>query len=93
MDRLTAALIAVGVGIGVLAMRQARRSERPAAALPTATDAPVGSGRQGAERSGDNGMVVLRNEPIDNGMVVRSPFNEDPGMLRAAGGRGSAVGG
>jgi len=28
-------------------------------------------------------MVVLRNEPIDDGMAVRSPFNGDPGMVRS----------
>ena len=80
MDRLTGGLILAAVALGVLAARDARR--------PTARmDAPqvTISGTQTPPRpaaGGDQGMVILRPEPIDNGMIVRSPFGEDNGIVR-----------
>jgi hypothetical protein len=29
----------------------------------------------------DEGMVIRRNEPIDNGIAVHSPFQGDPGIV------------
>ena len=83
MDRLTTILIIVAVAIAVLAARDARRPQSAAAAesepaQPVRTP-PAGRPSQGI----DDGMVILRNDPIDNGMLVRSPFDEDPGIVRA----------
>ena len=75
MDRLTTGLIVAAVAIGMLANRDARRSgSKAVAALDGAQPAPA---------TMDQGMVVLRNGPIDNGMVVRSPFKGDQGITRS----------
>ncbi len=80
MDRLTGGLILVAVALGVLAARDARR---PAARMdaPQATTSGAWTPTRPAA-GGDQGMVILRPEPIDNGMIVRSPFGEDNGIVR-----------
>ena len=81
MDRLTTGLIVAAVAIGMLANRDARRSgSKAVAALDGAQPAPTP--RKPAAETMDQGMVVLRNGPIDNGMVVRSPFKGDQGITR-----------
>lgn len=79
MDRLTGGLILVAVALGVLAARDARRPVAGTETLRAAT-----SGAQTATRpaaGGDQGMVILRPEPIDDGMIVRSPFDGDNGIM------------
>jgi hypothetical protein len=75
MDRLTLTLIAVAVGLRSFAARDARQA-RPAKQpmKKPATTPPKSWGT-------DRGMMVLRNDHRDDGMVVRSPFRGDPGIV------------
>jgi len=80
MDRLTGGLILVAVALGVLAARDARR---PAAGTETLRAAISGTQTPPRPAAGaDQGMVILRPEPIDDGMIVRSPFGGDDGIAR-----------
>ncbi len=79
MDKLTTGLIAVAAAIGLIALRDARQR--------AAQDAPQGSGTSPVPPARpkatdiDPGMVILRNDHIDDGMAVRSPFKGDPGIV------------
>ena len=82
MDRLTIGLIIVAVAIGMLASRDARRSIQNVALArdglqPTATPEV-----KPEPKAMDQDMVVLRNDHIDDGMVVHVPFDGDPGIVR-----------
>ncbi len=79
MDRLTGILVGLAVGLGLLAARDARRAKK-ADRLSPATQPPAPRADASGARSIDPGMVIVRNDHIDDGMVVRSPFNGDPGM-------------
>ena len=80
MDRLTGGLLIVAVGIGLLAARDARRSGgRERMEQQAKSRMPPPSPKAAAERS-DSGMAILRNDHVDDGMAVRSPFKGDPGI-------------
>lgn len=80
MDRLTKVLVGLAVGLGLLAARDARRAKQ-AGVVPSPAQPPWAPPPKGDDRKRDAGMVVLRNEPIDDAMVVRPPFNGDPGIV------------
>lgn len=80
MDRLTRILVGLAVGLGLLAARDARRAKKAQPTVPP-SQPPVPSPKGPGRASGDDGMVIMRNEHIDDGIVVRSPFNGDPGMV------------
>ena len=82
MDKLTTALIAAAVGLGLLAARNARGSQPDAQTDAQASPAPPSPTSQANLRQADQGMVVMRNDPLDNDMVVHSPFDGDRGIVR-----------
>jgi hypothetical protein len=77
MGKLTTALIGVAVAIGLLAARGARKGAKQVA-LPSPE--PDNAARTSGGSS-VSGMAILRNDPIDNGIAVRSPFDGDPGIV------------
>jgi hypothetical protein len=80
MSKLTGGLIVAAVALGILAVRNTRRdmaakqNEQPA---PPRIQQPAPDGH----RPQDEGMIIQRNGPVDNGIAVRSPFNADPGIV------------
>ena len=71
--KLTTALITAAVALYALARRRSDTAPAAPAANPSAT-------------SVDPGMVILRNEHIDDGIAVRPSFAGDPGIVRNAAG-------
>ena len=84
MGRLTKLLLLGAAAVGLLVVRnrgRAEEAEMPDAARQGGTrGAP--DGVPAADGKVARGMVVMRNDHIDDGMVVRSPFQGDPGMVR-----------
>jgi hypothetical protein len=75
MDRLTLTLIAVAVGLRMFAAKDARQAQPAKEPVRRPATTPPKS------RGADRGMTVLRNDHRDDGMVVRSPFRGDPGIV------------
>lgn len=87
MDRLTRGLIVVAFAIGLMAARSARRrSEDQRQAAPQA-QTPREEPRPSSPVKHGQGMVILRNEHLDDGIAVRSPFNGDRGIAQDTNGR------
>lgn len=85
MDKLTLGLVAAAAALGFFATRDARKAQGSVAPVDAGFQ-PERQPRQPAGRAmEDDGMVVLRNDPIDDGMVVRSPFDGDRGIAKNAG--------
>ena len=79
MGKLTTALIGVAVAIGLLAARGARKGTKQVSPAPPEPNAAA----KGGGGSATSGIVILRNDPIDNGIAVRSPFDGDRGIVRS----------
>ena len=82
MKRLTGGLIVAAVALGALAVRNARRALRQQEDEVTLAPAPQPAA--GARPPRDDSMVIRRNEPLDNGIAVHSPFDGDRGIVRQA---------
>lgn len=82
MDKLTIGLISVAAAIGLISARGARSSSIQPAVAGTGARTPSASPTEPPARDIDPGMAVLRNDHIDDGMAVRSPFDGDRGMAR-----------
>ena len=78
MGKLTGGLIVGAMALGVLAVRHVRRAM---AGDGTEQDSAASPPRNRAGHTLDEGMVIRRNEPIDNGIAVHSPFQGDPGIV------------
>ena len=78
MGKLTGGLIVAAMAFGVLAMRNARRA---IAGDGAGQDSPASPPGNRGGHTLDEGMVIRRNEPIDNGIAVHSPFQGDPGIM------------
>lgn len=82
MNKLTGGLIIAAVALGILAARNARRDTTEKIGMqpiPPSTERPA----IGKPKPEDQG-IIQRNEPLDNGIAVRSPFNGDPGIVAHA---------
>ena len=80
MDRITTGLIIAAVAIGVLSSQDARRSSDPetrGAETPRPTPPPPAGA---VPKHADQGMIVMRNDHLDDGMAVHSPFDGDRGI-------------
>ncbi len=85
MDKLTFGLVAAAAALGFFATRDARKTQGSVTPVAAGLQ-PEPPPRQLVGRATeDDGMVVLRNDPIDDGMIVRSPFDGDRGMAKNAG--------
>ena len=82
MDKLTIGLISVAAAIGLISARGARSSSTQSPVAGTGAGTPSASPDEPPRRDIDPGMAVLRNDHIDDGMVVRSPFDGDRGLAR-----------
>ncbi len=89
MDRLTTLLIGLAVGLGLLAARDARKGRRARAsqeqAVSDSNSAPramAAEAQPPTQAASAVGGVVLRNDHIDDGIAVRSPFDGDRGITR-----------
>jgi hypothetical protein len=82
MDKLTIGLISVAAAIGLISARGARSSSTQSPVAGRAVYTPSASPAEPPARDIDPGITVLRNDHIDEGMVVRSPFDGDRGMAR-----------
>ncbi len=78
MRKLTGGLIVAAMALGVLGVRNARRAMASDGAGQDSAASPPGNR---AGHTLDEGMVIRRNEPIDNGIAVHSPFQGDPGIV------------
>ena len=86
MDRLTLGLVAVAVALGLLGSRDARRSRQNTSVMRDGVQpAAAPEAKREAEKM-DQGMVVLRNDHIDDGIAVRVPFDGDDGIVGNKGG-------
>ena len=80
MGKLTGSLIVGAIALGVLAVRNAGRAIAGDGAGPP-QDSPASQPGNRGGHTLDEGMVIRRNEPIDNGIAVHSPFQGDPGIV------------
>jgi hypothetical protein len=83
MKKLTGGLLVAAVALGILAARNARRvlsGEDTEQQAPPPAPQPATGNRQPQ----DQGMIIQRNEPLDNGIAVHSPFQGDPGIAANA---------
>ena len=78
MRKLTGGLIVGAMALGLLAVRYAHRA---VAGDGAGQDSAVSPPANRAGHTLDEGMVIRRNEPIDNGIAVHSPFQGDPGIV------------
>ena len=85
MDKWTLGLIAVAAALGFFASRDARKAHGSVSAVASGSHLESKSPSSVSRANTDDGMVVLRNEPLDDGMVVRSPFDGDQGMAKNVG--------
>ena len=80
MGKLTGVLVVAAMALGVLAVRNARRAiAGEGAGYPQ--DSPPSPPRTTGGHTLDEGIVIRRNEPLDNGIAVHSPFQGDPGIV------------
>ncbi len=82
MDKLTLGLITAAAAIGLISARGARSSSTRPSVAGTGARTPSASPDEPPRRDIDPGMAVLRNDHIDDGIAVRSPFDGDRGMAR-----------
>lgn len=82
INKLTGGLIVAAVALGILAARNARRTTADKESMQQ-TPPPAQQPATGTRQPQDQG-IVLRNEPLDDGIAVRSPFNGDPGITTHA---------
>ena len=82
MDKLTIGLISVAAAIGLISARGARSSSTHPRATGSGARTPSTPSTQAPRHDIDPGMAVLRNDHIDDGIAVRSPFDGDRGMAR-----------
>jgi hypothetical protein len=88
MDKLTTGLIAVAAAIGLVALRDARQRAAQAAPQGSGTSSLPPARPQAGDI--DPGMVILRNDHIDDGIAVQSPFKGDPGIVAPRSGEQSS---
>ena len=92
MDKLTLGLITAAAAIGLISARGARSSSTRPSAAGTGARTPSDSPPVPSRRDIDPGMTVLRNDHIDDGIAVRSPFDGDRGMTRRPSSPGEKTG-
>ncbi len=80
MGKLTGGLVVTAMALGVLAVRNMRRASAGNGAGPPQDSPASPPGKRGGHTL-DEGMVIRRDEPIDNGIAVHSPFQGDPGIV------------
>ena len=78
--KLTTALIAAALALYAFGARNGRTSSSTGGAGKSAK----ADARPEPSKSAniDPGMVILRNDHIDDGIAIRSPFGGDPGIAR-----------
>ena len=92
MDKLTIGLISVAAAIGLISARGASSSVTRPSVAGTGARTPSALPPQPPRRDIDPGMTVLRNDHIDDGIAVRSPFDGDRGMTRRPSSPGEQTG-
>jgi hypothetical protein len=92
MDKLTIGLISVAAAIGLISARGARSLSTSPSVAGSGARTPSATPAEPLRRDIDPGMAVLRNDHIDDGIAVRSPFDGDRGMARRPSSPGEKTG-